>query len=81
MSSDDAWKMLSVVPSCGASSNIQEEEKPHEEDGSCHLLRHQGGANDVDSAVLSLQIDIRGHLGQDLWGKGFPSNSKQPFAL
>jgi hypothetical protein len=40
-----------------------------------------GGANDVDLAVSSLQIDTREHLGQDLWGKGFPDNNKLPFAL
>jgi hypothetical protein len=54
---DDSWKTLLGVPPCGASSNIQEEEEPHEEDGSRHLLWHGGGMYGVDSTALSLQID------------------------
>ena len=81
MSTDDAWKTLPGVPPCGASSNIQEEEEPCEEGGSHHVLQCQGGANSVASVASSIRIDTREDLGQDLWGKGFPSNSKLPFAL
>ena len=78
---DDTWKMLSGVPPYGASSNIQDEEEPHEEGGLRHHLQHRGGANDVDLVASSLQIDTREHLGQNLWFKGFLGNSKLPFAL
>ena len=81
MSLNDAWKMFPGVPPRGASSNIQKEKKPHEEGGLRHHLQHRGGANDVDLVASSLQIDTREHPSRDLWGKGFPDNSKLPFAL
>ena len=80
MSMGDAWKTLLRVPPRGASFDIQEEE-PHEKGDLCHLLRHRGGVNGVDSMASSHQIDTREHPGRDLWDKGFPDNSKMPFAL
>jgi hypothetical protein len=81
MSTNDAWKTPQGVPPRGASSNIQEEKEPQEEDGPHHLLRRWGGANDVDSMASSLRIDTREHPGRDLWGERFPGNSRTPFAL
>ena len=66
MNMDDTQKMPWAGLPHGASSNIQQEEEPCEEDSSRHLLWCRGGANGDDSVAPSLQINTREYLGRDL---------------